>query len=253
VSLTTEQQYFSDKAALLDPRAYVMVFTDNFGTGGLVVPPGETWFLVNGWYLASGLSSPDMPWFHRPAHVDKATTLPAGTVLQAWEGAGDQKGIAYYCRPALVTSQDSRYTTDPISLYYSRLATLKTLGLNVTGLKVPKGTPLSTEFFVTFNAPGGAPCMVRHVSLFEVPWAVPFDTSSVTNAAMNVLNEISDTHSLRSAEEVLFPFTAYDQKLAPTGLGGFNTRCANPAGDQTSPQPQDGFAVVHWSQLPTGW
>jgi hypothetical protein len=153
MSLTTEQQYFSDKAALLDPRAYVMVFTDNFGTGGLVVPQGETWFLVNGWYLASGLSSPDMPWFHRPAHVDKATTLPAGTVLQAWEGAGDQKGIAYYCRPALVTSQDSRYTTDPISLYYNRLATLKTLGLNVTGLKVPKGTPLSTEFFVIFNAP----------------------------------------------------------------------------------------------------
>jgi hypothetical protein len=65
MSLTTEQQYFSDKAALLDPRAYVMVFTDNFGTGGLVVPQGETWFLVNGWYLASGLSSPDMPWFHR--------------------------------------------------------------------------------------------------------------------------------------------------------------------------------------------
>lgn len=181
MSLTTEQQYFSDKAALLDPRAYVMVFTDNFGTGGLVVPQGETWFLVNGWYLASGLSSPDMPWFHRPAHVDKATTLPAGTVLQAWEGAGDQKGIAYYCRPALVTSQDSRYTTDPISLYYNRLATLKTLGLNVTGLKVPKGTPLSTEFFVIFNAPGrrplhGAPCLfvrgsvggpIRHVERHE--------------------------------------------------------------------------------------
>jgi hypothetical protein len=187
-----ETQFWQDQAALLDPLAYEHVFATSTTR---TVPGGERYYLLNGWQLDDGSSG---LWYHRPADVNRALIIPSGESVITSSSAGS---FMWLCKPSLVTGSDARYTTDPRGLYFDRLAQLGTLTTyRLAGSATGAGSTAVT--FPTDFTYG----MVVHVSVHDVAWMIMTD-SGASNGLSNTHNEISDTHGIRWAEPLLFPFT----------------------------------------------
>lgn len=236
--------YWANKAALLDPRCYEYVIGDNWSR---TVPQGETWFALNLWWLDS---NPGAWWFHRPLDVNKAFMLPAGTVLKTGGGFPGRHGFAYYARPKTVFDIDARYQTDPEGLYYERMERLETLPLRYTSARIPTGSNVNAIQGTLFDW-GDTDTqygILRHTSTHDIAWTIMVGNKrdGVYMDAMNTLNEVSDSHTIRFAEPTLCPF-------ARNLWNGIWAKSASYVGDYASPSSNEGHAVVSWSKLPVDW
>lgn len=224
-----EDDYWRDRAALLDPAAYEHIQ----GTGWTqTVPVGQTWYALNLWHVEVGSAYK----FLRVADASRPLMLPAGTVLTA---DAVQQGFAYLCKPSLVTGDD-RYDT-PRDLYYERIDRLRTLALHDLAATVSAGTSpgvLSSASFPNDFDAG----LITLVSVHDVGWVI---LNGPTSLSMNLLNEISDEHQLRIAEAVMVPFnrdTTFDEiQVTPASvLGNGGTSV-------------EGYGVVSYHKLPVDW
>lgn len=230
---TAEAAHWSDRAALLDPAAYEYVSGTSWTR---TVPAGECWHALNMWHVraASGTSFQ----FLRNADASAAVPLPAGTVLTA---DATQIGSAYLCKPALVTSSDSRYSADPKGLYYERLNRLRTLAQSELAATMSTGQAwgaTATGTFPTDFSEG----MVVMVSEHDISW-LTLDTGS---GGVNVYNEISDDHEQRIGAAALIPF----QRAT---FPGIRIRAASVAGDASGFSSIAGEGIVRYVKLPADW
>jgi hypothetical protein len=236
--------YWANKAALLDPRCYEYVIGDNWIR---TVPAGETWFALNLWWLDS---NPGAWWFHRPLDVNRALALPAGAVLKTGGGYPGRHGFAYYARPKMVFDIDARYTTDPEGLYYERLERLESLPIRHTNAHIPAGSNVGAIAGKLFDW-GDTETqygILRHVSTHDIAWTILVGNKrdGVYMDAMNTLDEVSDSHTIRFAESVICPFSR-------SLWNGIWAKSASYAGDYSSNSSNEGHAVVSWSKLPADW
>lgn len=197
-----EHLYWRDRAASLDPAAYV-----HYRGQTVTVPADATWYAMNLWWVRSGAS-----WgFLRRADANAMLMLPAGTVIQAT--GNSNQGFAYICQPELVVG-DPRYD-NPRALYYERLARLRTLPLQVLGLPTQRsGQQHATLFPATVDR-----ALITAVSTFDLAWTVLGSAASI-----NTLNELGDgNQQIRFSEAVMIPFTrsVFDRiRVKDAGLFG---------------------------------
>lgn len=221
-----ELAYWQDQAALLDPSAYEYVMGANFVR---TVPAGQTWYLVNGWYMLP-MSGAGPQWFHRPSNVNRALALPAGTIIN---GTTNTASFAYFCKPSLVVPGDARYTDDPKGLYYDRIRRLQTelprfqIGAAATNSGTVPGIGQISVNFPTDFTKG----FLLHTSTHDIAWII------LKPGGINTHNEISDADGIRWAEDTPAPFlrTQFTQVLLQ-GVG----------------MPQ-GAGVITYVKLPADW
>lgn len=220
-----EITYWQDQAALLDPAAYVL-YSGN--SQSQTVTGGERWYLVNGWNLkATGAGT---TWYHRPADVNRALMLSAGTVIETTTPPdGVSTAFMYLCKPSLVTGSDARYTSDPRALYFDRIngmgaLTQYRLGATVTG----SGT--TTTSFPNDFTDG----LIIHASVHDVAWMILASGGAGTS---NLHNEISDSGRIRWAESLLMPFL----------------RTTSPDTIIQGASQTEGRATLSYLKLPGGW
>jgi hypothetical protein len=190
-----EVAWWQEQAALLDPDAYVFTFQDAHSEA---VTAGETWYLVNGWHMDGGSGA---FWHHRPADVNRALALSAGTTIATGTAPSSNVAFKYVCKPSLVIAGDSRYTTDPRGLYFDRIRKLQR---ELTQYKVNAtrvDNTVTTTAFPTDFTDG----MIIHASWHDIAWTTLYESGSST-PVINLHNEISDEHGLRWAEPLLMPF-----------------------------------------------
>jgi hypothetical protein len=196
---SNEKTYWQHKAALLDPKAYVLKAKNLQGSAFFeVVPQGECWYVISAFYvrIASGLSR----FTHRVPDVDQATMLTAGTRIEFHPES--QWSMYLTCRPALVVGVDQRYEDDPRGLYFERMQRLRVLPSFNIRAQVASGTPYGSNIDVPFPADFET-AMCLAYSSDDVSWAVLAGTAT----AMNLGNEVSDDHQNRIGQRVLFPFS----------------------------------------------
>jgi hypothetical protein len=160
-------------------------------------------------------------------------------------------GYLYVAKPKVVIDADPRYTTDPKALYWSRLATLRTLAVHRLDLKVPPSATVNTVWTKDFPADFVNGLLVKVVCQ-DGAW---FGLNHPTNGAMNTWHEISDYHSIRYAEPVLCPFlrTTFPQiRLAGANLIG-NNQMPYGSGYGGGVQPVPALGGCHYFKLPEGW
>lgn len=237
--------YWANRAALLDPRCYEYVIGDDWVR---TVPPGETWFALNLWWLDA---MPDAWWFHRPLDVHRALPLPAGTVLKTGGGYPGRHGFAYYARPQKVFYIDARYAIAPQALYYERLERLESLPLRFTSVSIAPGSEIGLVVGARFEW-GDAETrygILRHTSTNDLSWTIMVGGHSSHPSYMdatNTLNEVNDSHAIRFAEPTLCPFA----RNIWNGIWG---KAASWVGDYSGVSSAHGHAVVAWSELPEDW
>jgi hypothetical protein len=228
---SSEKAYWADKAALLDPAAYVYWAGAHWS---VTVPAGETWYIANAWHVAISGSS---PWFHRDLATSEVMPVPAGTVLAA-DGSGG--AFMYVCRPALVTG-DSAYN-NPKDLYYSRLNTLRSYVVNKLSATVTVGAPISTISKVSFPTDFDDG-MGLQVSVFDLAWYI--FANSIGDGGVNTTSEISDVHQFRTTKTLLTPFS---RALFPSMWA----QAANASGNATDVAWQ-GSGNLSYYKLPSTW
>lgn len=189
-----EVAYWQDQAALLDPNAYEYVFASSTSR---TVTAGQRWYLVNGWHLSA--SGAGTTWFHRPADVNRAMILSAGTTISTGNPGGGNTPFMYLCKPSLVTGSDSRYNDDPRGLYFDRVMRLGELTQYRLGTTNTGGSVTDVAFPTDFTDGFGL-----HTSTHDVAWLILKESGDA--GGMNTHNEISDTDRIRWAEPTLFPF-----------------------------------------------
>jgi hypothetical protein len=192
-----EHEYWQHKAAMLDPAAYQFTSVPTNGAGYTqTVPAGETWYLLNGFYITinGGANS----YFQRVPNVDSAVPLTAGTVIGFH--AASSFGYAYICKPSLVTA-GARYA-DPRALYFERMHRMGTLTQYAISSAVASGAAYATQSITAFPADFTNGLCVGY-SIFDVSWG-GLENPGV--GTLNLNNEISDDHQLRIAERVVLPF-----------------------------------------------
>lgn len=225
-----ENAIWSDRAALLDPDAYEWVIGTNWTR---TVPAGETWYLVNAWYVTFPGSSGFM--FNRVADAsqESAIPLPAGTTIQA---NGTQTAFAYICKPSLVNG-DARYS-DGRSLFFERLARSRQLPFNQITCNVPAASAqgyLAKADFPTDFTRG----LLTWISLMDVAWLG-------LQPGINLWNEISDDHQNRAGVGTLLPFS-------PSTFTGIQARAGSVTGEATGFSSIAGYAGVGYVKLPADW
>lgn len=199
-----ERAYWKDKAALLDPAAYVFLTGAAFSE---TVPAGETWFALNLWNATVNTVHTEL----RVADINRAIPLPAGTVVAS---NGNANAFAYLCKPALVVGGAS-YAT-PRTLYFNRVNRLRTLALNVLRVATVEGAAVGTIYEASFptDFTNG---FITGAATFDAAWVIL--RSGIDGP--NLLSEISDNHAARLAENIMLPFvrTTHDR----IGVRGANT------------------------------
>lgn len=222
----SEVAYWQDQAALLDPDAYEYVQGASFTR---TVPSGETWYMVNGWQLLPSAGGGPY-WFHRPADVNRALSLPEDTEIN---GSTNPNAFAYICKPSLVVSGDDRYTDNPKELYFSRMRRLQSelerfqIGAAATGSGTTLGVGQIQVDFPTDFTRG----FVVQTSAHDVAWAI------MQPGGLNTHNEISDDDPFRWAEPTPFPFLLADfDSILIQGCGS-----------------ADGCATMTYVKLPSDW
>lgn len=193
-----EFELWKDRAARLDPKAYVLVT----GTGqSFTVPAGEHIFVTNAWF-AKVFDDGAGHWYTRDADVDEHVAFGEGETIET--SASQAGAFFYYCRPALVTDPDAddyddRYTTNPKGLAQSREKQLRDLPRRQIGAAVSGSGQTDVAF------PGEVTeAMSLQVSSHDVAWLILMESGG--GGGMNTLNEISDSSRIRFAERCVFPF-----------------------------------------------
>lgn len=226
---------WAERAALLDPRAYVLLAGTTFSQ---TVPAGETWWAVDLWHVKAGTNF----LFLRQKDALTPMMLPAGTVIEA---NGTQTAQAYICKPSLVAS-DVRYTTDPRGLFNERLRRLRTLPLNhmtaTLAAGSARGSGASASFALDFEWG-----LITRVAAHDVSWTI----LNGPNGPMNTNDEVSDDHQIRFARATFIPF-----RRNPGDAGqGFYTaeiRAASVSGNTTDTSLA-GSGSVTYVKLPSDW
>jgi hypothetical protein len=229
----TEIEDLKVQAALMDPAAYVHIYGPVWS---VTIPAGETWYVVNAWYVSIN-GSPKS--FHRELATAVALELPAGTVIESSSGPS-QDGFLYFCRPALVTG-DSRYDT-PQTLINDRKALLKTLAINHASASIPLGSARATKATTAFDT-DFEDGMLAHVSTFDVSWTILKTPLSAGFA--NTQFEISDDHQMRSDAPLMTPFY---RPNAPS----MQVRAGSISGN-TSETSLAGTGTLSYYKLPASW
>jgi hypothetical protein len=241
---SAENQYWADQAALLDPRCYVYQGGTEWG---IRVPDDETWYALNIWGAVAG-DSP-FPIYHRKADVANAFQMPPGFDLSA---SGSQSFVLY-ARPAMVQS-DSRYSTAPKELYYTRLQTLACTRMQTISCQIAAGTPRPNASGVCGACfPGGFQCgIIRHVSCHNGAWVTMVGPDGASTI-INLLDEIDDGRGQRFTGSLMLPFdrSVWDGIWLEFGTLDRDKR----SGDEyaAATQTYDGFAHVAFQALPEGW
>ncbi|MCA1400045.1 LamG domain-containing protein [Bradyrhizobium sp. BRP56] len=186
-----ERAYWKDRAALLDPAAYVFWK----GVFNVTVPAGETWYVVNAW--ATKIQGSDQ-WYHRDLGIDECFQIPAGTTIST---IGIADCFLYVCRPALVTS-DAAYS-DPKGLYYTRLNALRAIALSQASATQAAGAAAGTAA-TTFFPPDFNDGIFAQVSVMDSAWCIILD--ALGRGALNSCIEVSDRHQFRPTKTLLTPF-----------------------------------------------
>ncbi|MCA6102789.1 LamG domain-containing protein [Bradyrhizobium australafricanum] len=187
-----ERAYWNDRAALLDPAAYVFWKGLNFS---VTVPAGEMFYVVNAW--ATKIQGSNQ-WYHRDIGTDECFPVPPGTTISS-NGLADS--FLYVCRPALVTG-DPAYA-DPKGLYYTRLNALRSIALSQVSASQAAGAAAGTSA-TTFFPPDFNDGMLAQVSVMDSAWCILLD--ALGRGALNTCIEISDLHQFRPTKTLLTPF-----------------------------------------------
>lgn len=235
--MTSEDQYYADQAALLDPACY------HYAQGSpwtVTVPATETWYTLNIWNGAAPGGS--TCFFHRNADVEDAMIMPAGfSVISA-----DPQAFILYARPLDVQANDTRYQTDPKGLYYDRLAALATIPMQTLGVNRPVGTIFATnsQKYINNGYPQFAKGIVRQWQLHNGSWLC------MLGPGTNIINtqmERNDKYPIRVTKSVLFPFMT----SMFCGLWLNN----GSEGDYTTNPPQTyvGYGAMQYQILPSDW
>lgn len=221
-----ENEYWKDRAAMLDPNAY------EYHSGVFSVTNTVPTYLLNGWQLTSGGDATRF-WYHRKADIANALLITAGTSVQHVGSPSGQNynfdwGYALLAKPSLVTS-DPRYN-EPRDLWYSRLEKLKTLPLRSLKVKITQThTPIQAQnagtnvaSFPTDFENG----LLVHFSTMDGSWIVLESDTNVTTPLspsyriLNLSDELDDARSVRFSGAVLIPFK---RSQFPTMRIGFGT------------------------------
>lgn len=233
-----EKAYWADQAALLDPLAYEFVVGNSWSR---TVPTGETWYAINMYQVNFGNST--KAGFLRPLDVRRPVQLTAGTTFTNFSS---QSAYAYLCKPQLVFTADSRYTSDPKGLYFTRLDRLRQLAVNeivgtITNAS-PNGTTVEVAFPTDFSYG-----LLTAASTYDASWSGlgNYDNSNVLLANLNNLNEINNDHAIRFAESIMAPFSR-------TIFPKLTVRGGNKAGDTTT-VTLNGFGQMLYHKLPSDW
>lgn len=231
-----EKKYWQERAALLDPRAYVLRSKANLGAGySETVPEGENWLLINVFYCR--IAGGPLFYNHRVPDIDAAVPLTSGTRIEFHSSSS--YSMYYSCRPQLVIASDSRYEDDPKGLYFDRLNALKNIQSSVIGVNIPYGTANGNNTDSLFPADFDDAICTSY-SANDVSWA-----GLAGNAgAMNLGNEISDDHQQRQGHKVLFPFS---RSIFPR----LRCRGSNAAGNTGS--YMSGNGQITYVKLPSAW
>lgn len=195
----SEKRYWQDKAAQLDPAAYVFRSKAVLGAAfSETVPSGECWYIANAFFCR--VSGGDAIYVHRSPDVDKAVPIGAGTKLEFHTSSS--YSMHYTCRPAIVIATDERYTTDPKGLYFERLAKLASLPAVSHRVQIQDGAAYGSNYDQPFpdDFEGG---LCTSYSNHDVSWG----GMASQYGAMNLGSEISDDHQNRIGERVMFPFS----------------------------------------------
>jgi hypothetical protein len=188
-----EFEYWTAKAAMLDPLAYEYVIGTVWSR---TVPLGATWYVREAWNTCTGPSGPT-DFGRDPRFYDQA---PEGTIIS---GNGEANSHLYVCKPELVTS-DPRYA-DPKGLYYERLAALRYLVRNVLEALVIGGGPDTAYMPFPTDFDYG---MILRAQTFEGSWVALSDVNHLTGMNLNI--EISDSDRFRPGagfSDLPLPFT----------------------------------------------
>jgi hypothetical protein len=229
----TEIEDLKVQAAIMDPAAYVHIYGKIWS---VTIPAGETWYVVNAWYVSIN-GSPKS--FHRELATAVALELPAGTVIESSGGSG-QDGFLYFCRPALVTS-DSIYDT-PQTLITDRKALLKTLVINHTSASIPLGSARATSASTAFDT-DFEDGMLAEVSTFDTAWTILLEP--LNRGGTNTGFEISDDHQMRSDAKLMTPFLRSNMPRVKVRAGSIS--------GNTSETSLAGIGTILYYKLPPTW
>jgi hypothetical protein len=320
-----ELSYWQDRAAMLDPRAYVF----QHGPGlSLTVPAGKRWYARNLWGImgeyridpgcstvatvgpdafvlndpsltpadvgkrVSGSVIPNAPgsktflvsasagrgimsapatavvsgftvhlWidrYLREPTMERAQLMPGGETILGAPASSAEVATIYVCQPELVvpppygSGTDSRYTTDPQLLYYTRLQTLSTLTPYHASAAVPPGAPpgAAAAAPIPYDFKYG---LAMGVTVMDAPWVV---LSALHGGGLNLWDEISDFHMLRFATDgFLLPFSRsiFTQVTVMGGsVGGDRVSPVGGGAGSTQP-PLASRGSMRYFKLPSGW
>lgn len=233
----SEKRYWQDKAAQLDPAAYVFRSKAILGASfSETVPVGECWYIANAFFCR--ISGGDAIYVHRSPDVDKAAMIGSGTKLEFHADSG--YSMHYTCRPALVIGVDERYDLDPKGLYFERLSKLATLPSFSHRVQIQDGAAYGSNYDQPFPSDfENAMCL--SYSNHDVSWG----GMAGSVGALNLGSEISDDHQNRIGERVMFPFCrSVFPKLRARGgsvSGAANTTYIK------------GNAQITYVKLPSSW
>jgi hypothetical protein len=224
----SELAYWRRMYKLLSPEAYTFV-------GGSdptwVVPEGKTWYALNMWFTWINSNG---PYFHRKLDIANALELTAGTTITS--SPSHPYCYMYYCDPSLVDDP----VGDPREAYFARIARLSTLALSSIGISIPSGS--AAETLVSTNFPEDfTNGFVRGVSSHDISWL----GMARPDAAVNTLDEISDTHQLRFTGAIMVPF-------ARSVFGGIKA-CGGSVSGSASEPTLGGYGTLLYQKLPADW
>lgn len=228
-----EDQYWQDRAVLLDPRAYDFISGSN-----IAVPAGVYWYALSVWGFDSGASIKSK--YLREANADEPLLLPSGTVLT--QTVGD--GHVYLCKPELVIPIDARYATGQSAkaLYFTRLMRLKSMVLHNLNSPVPSTTPFGTIVSVDFPVDFSSG-LISEVSNFDIAWSILSDAANTGGIIFT--KETSDDHQDRIALTTIVPFNRVElprMRSRPATISGTNGSVVLP-----------GYGNLFYYKLPSDW
>lgn len=232
--MTNEEQYWADKAALLDPDCYVKVTGTDWQR---TVPQGKVWYLVSAWQ--NRYVDTNFKWHHR--NMDEPLMLPPGFTLRV---SDYDTGTAYYADPSIVQATDSRYQTDPKGLYFERINRLRTIPFEYVGCHIPVNSLPGVA--PKRNMPFPTDCeriLLRHIDCHDGCWLILYNG---VGSAMNTQNEVDDIRPVRFTKSMMVPIRRSDYPSIYLGHGNAQN---NPAGVQT----YNGWGTAQFQRLPADW
>lgn len=257
MTLTSEQQFYADKAALLDPACCIY----HSANAAFSITESEPVYLLNCWQ-ATLPSVPGVAYFHRKLDVENAVLIPPGYALGYSGAPAPTFAYVYYAKPSLVQASDARYTDDPKALYYDRLARLRTLPLyqqwgassqNQTAQWIQDHGYNTSAFPADFERG-----LIAQVSTHNVAWMTLQKNGANPQQILATMDELDDIRPARFTSKVLAPF---NRSTFPNLFVAFGSMTWTPSGNPLDPiqpvvggvQTYPGIGSVLYYKLPADW